>query len=172
MSEFLKLSSPQDAIKVLLHTLQDREPNNESIETVLASGRIVGEKVIAPHPLPEFPRSTVDGYALRACESFGVSDSLPGYLNLAGEIPMGGIPAFKIGPGSCALIHTGGMLPEGADAVMMLEYTQRVERSPADTEFPGGSPSSEIEISRAVAEGENILKTGEDVKQGQVVLET
>ena len=172
MPEFLKLSTPQEAIKILLHTLQDREPNTETINTILAMGRVIGENVISPHPLPEFPRSTVDGYALRARETFGVSESLPGYLNLIGEIPMGATPSIILNPGSCALIHTGGMLPEGADAVIMLEYTQQVEHSLPDIGASDGSPSTEIEIMRAVAEGENILQIGEDVIKDQVVLQT
>lgn len=172
MPEFLKLSSPREAIKILLYTLQDREPNTETINTILAIGRVMGENVISPHPLPDFSRSTVDGYALRARETFGVSESLPGYLNMAGEIPMGVMPSIILNPGSCALIHTGGMLPEGADAVIMLEYTQRVEHSRPDIDASGGNPSTEIEISRAVAEGENVLQIGEDVIKDQVVLRT
>ena len=69
---------------------------------------------------------------------------------------MGAAPSFVIAPGECALIHTGGMLPEGADAVIMLEYTQRV--------------SGEVEILRAVADGENLLRVGEDVTVGQVII--
>jgi molybdopterin molybdotransferase len=171
MPEFLKLSTPQEAINILLHTLQERKPNFETISTILAMGRVIGKKVLAPHPLPEFPRSTVDGYALRARETFGASESLPGYLNLVGEIPMGAMPSFNINLGSCALIHTGGMLPQGADAVIMLEYTQRVEHSLPVRGGLNGSSAVEIEISHAVAEGENTLRIGEDVKKDQVVIQ-
>jgi len=99
----------------------------------------------------------VDGYAVRARDTFGATDSLPGYLTLIGEVPMGDAPEFKIQQGQCALIHTGGMLPEGADAVMMLEYTQSAHKN-------------EIEIMRAVADGENVIKVGEDVKADQMVI--
>jgi molybdopterin molybdotransferase len=119
-------------------------------------GRILAEDIFAPHPLPEFQRSTVDGYAVRAQDTHGASDSLPAYLNLIGEVPMGDAPAFGIASGQCALIHTGGMLPDQADAVVMLEYSQAAH-------------SQEIEIFRAVAEGENILRVGEDVAQGEKV---
>lgn len=155
MPEFLTLLPPDSAREKLLSELT---PLGQAavIETSAALGRVIAEDVLAPHPLPEFPRSTVDGYAVRARDTFGASDSLPGYLKLAGEVPMGAAPSFGIRPGECALIHTGGMLPEGADAVVMLEYTQ----------VAGG----ELEILRAVAGGENLIRVGEDVQQGQVVL--
>jgi molybdopterin molybdotransferase len=128
-------------------------------------GRILAEDIVAPHPLPDFQRSTVDGYAVRARDTHGASDSLPTYLNLIGEVPMGDSPAFEISTGQCVLIHTGGMLPPGADAVVMLEYTQRTG---SDAQVP--TTSDEIEIFRAVAEGENVIRIGEDVARGQVVL--
>ena len=106
---------------------------------------------------PLFARTTVDGFAVRAADTFGASESLPAYLNLVGEVPMGAAPAFILGPAQCALIHTGGMLPQGADAVVMVEYTQSVQ-------------TGEIEIQRAVALGENILQAGEDVAIGEVVI--
>src|SRR4030095_16871947 len=108
--------------------------------------------IIAPHPLPDFRRSTVDGYAVRASDTHGASDSLPAYLNLIGEVPMGDASTFEIRSGQCALIHTGGMLPNGTDAVVMLEYVQSAQKN-------------EIEIFRAVAEGENVISIGEDVAQ-------
>ncbi len=155
MPEFLTLLPPDLAREKLLAELT---PLNQAsvIETSTALGRVTAEDILAPHPLPEFPRSTVDGYAVRARDTFGASDSLPGYLKLAGEVPMGAAPSFALRPGECALIHTGGMLPEGADAVVMLEYTQQA--------------GDEIEILRAVAGGENVIQVGEDVSQGQVVI--
>jgi molybdopterin molybdotransferase len=92
---------------------------------------------------------------------------------------MGDAPTFEIGQGQCALIHTGGMLPNGADAVVMIEYTQRIVEAGSPRPISGmnetgqGNPAptkSEIEISRAVADGENVIRIGEDVAQGQLVL--
>jgi molybdopterin molybdotransferase len=147
---------------LLLRTLPDPEPTAEKLPTEQAPGRVLAEAVRAPHPLPAFARSTVDGYALRARDTFGVSETLPGYLALAGEAPMGAAPQVAVTSGMCVLVHTGGMLPVGADAVLMLEYTQRLVR---------GGRAAEIEIARAVAVGENVLQVGEDVVEGQVVLE-
>ena len=173
MPEFLKLSPPVESLQTLLGTLPDRKPAAETVETALSLGRILADDVRAPHPLPEFPRATVDGYAVRARDTFGASESLPGYLTLIGEAPMGDAPSFALTPGACALIHTGGMLPEGADAVVMLEYTQEVGRGDLHGRpVAGTSPAAtqEIEIARSVAEGENVIRIGEDVAAGQVVL--
>ena len=118
---------------------------------------MTAEDIVAPHALPEFPRSTMDGYAVRAHDTFGATNSLPVYLNFIGEVPMGDAPAFDLQPSHCVLIHTGGMLPDGADAVVMLEYVQLAR-------------TNEIEIMRAVPEGENVIRIGEDVAEGTVVL--
>lgn len=157
MPEFLTLLPPDDARTLLLSHLAGLEAESELIDSAHALDRVAAEEVIAPHPLPEFPRSTVDGYAVCARDTFGATDSLPGYLTLIGEVPMGDAPEFKIQQGQCALIHTGGMLPLGADAVVMLEYTQSAHEN-------------EMEIMRAVAAGENVIKIGEDVKAGQTVI--
>jgi molybdopterin molybdotransferase len=167
MPEFLTLLPPDEARNLLLSHLPHVEPDSESIIVFSSLGRILAEDILAPHPLPEFPRSMVDGYAVRARDTFGATDSLPTYLTLAGEIPMGDAPALDIDSGQCALIHTGGMLPAGADAVVMLEYTQGIAASDLR---PEGSRKNEIEIFRSVADGENVIKIGEDVSQGQVVM--
>lgn len=167
MPEFLTLLPPDEARALLLSHLPAGTVEPESVGVTAALGRVLAEDILAPHPLPEFQRTTVDGYAVRARDTFGASDSQPGYLTLIGEVPMGDAPSFAIAAGECALIHTGGMLPTGADAVVMLEYTQAVASSGLR---PGESGRSEIEISRASAEGENIIRVGEDVAEGQLIL--
>ena len=124
MPEFLTLLPPDDARTLLLSYLSQPIIDPVSISVTSSLGHFTASDIFAPHPLPDFPRTTVDGYAVRAKDTFGASDSLPAYLTLIGEVPMGDAPAFEIGAGHCALIHTGGMLPKGADAVVMLEYTQ------------------------------------------------
>jgi molybdopterin molybdotransferase len=156
MPEFLTLLPPDEARTLLLSYLSKPITDSELIDVPSSLGRILAEDIVAPHPLPDFQRSTVDGYVVRAGDTHGASDSLPAYLNLIGEVPMGDAPAFEIRSGQCALIHTGGMLPDGAEAVVMLEYTQSVQKE-------------EIEIFRAVADGENVIRVGEDVAQGQVI---
>jgi molybdopterin molybdotransferase len=156
MPEFLKLSPPAIALDLLLQNLKF-EPQTEQVETDAALHRITAYPVFATYPLPSFPRSTVDGYAVQAGDTFGVGESLPAYLHLVGEVPMGASPDFCVETGQCALIHTGGMLPEGANAVVMVEYTQTARKD-------------EIEILSAVAVGENVIKIGEDVQDGQEVI--
>lgn len=162
MPEFLHLLAPDEARAVFLAALPDPAPASETIDTLQALGRVNAEDVRAPHPLPAFSRSSVDGYAVHAADTFGASESLPAYLTVVGEVRMGAAPAFGLQRGQAALIHTGGMLPEGADAVIMLEYTQSVEA--------GFAPVREIEAVRPVAPGENVIRLGEDVTEGQVVL--
>ena len=173
MPEFLTLLPPDEARTLLLSQLSPPITDPEFIDVRSALGRTLAEDIVAPQPLPDFQRSTVDGYAVRAKDTHGASDSLPAYLNLIGEVPMGDTPAFEVSAGQCALIHTGGMLPHGADAVVMLEYTQIVREGD-----PHGRPETgtvlppahtEIEIFRAVADGENVIRIGEDVAQGQMV---
>lgn len=157
MPEFLTLLPPDAARKLLLQNLSRTIGRSEAVQTSTALGRVAAEDIYAPHPLPNFARTTVDGYAVRAHDTHGASKSLPAYLKLVGEVPMGDAPAMVIGPGQCALIHTGGMIPDGSDAVVMLEYTQLASEN-------------EIEVSRSVADGENLIHIGEDVAQGQRVL--
>jgi molybdopterin molybdotransferase len=157
MPEFLTLLPPDQAREKLLAHLPTTTIVSESLTVDSALGRVTAEDIVAPHPLPEFPRTTVDGYAVRARDTFGATDSLPAYLHLIGEVPMGDSASFEIDAGQCALIHTGGMLPKGADAVVMLEYTQTAQ-------------TDEIEIFKSVADGENVINIGEDVAKDQIVI--
>ena len=166
MPEFLTLLPPDEAREKLLSHLPAPTVDSVSIDVSSAMGRITATDVFSPHPLPDFQRTTVDGYAVRAKDTFGATDSLPAYLNLIGEVPMGDAPSFEIGAGQCALIHTGGMLPNGADAVVMLEYTQQTSEVSKDL----GDLPLEIEIFKSVADGENLIRIGEDVAQNQLVI--
>jgi molybdopterin molybdotransferase len=156
MHEFLNLLPPHQALNTFLENIPIYRDSVE-VETTDALERVTAAPVIARAPLPSFPRSTVDGYAVRAADTHGASESLPSYLRVAGEVPMGSAPGFSISPEQCALIHTGGMLPAGADAVVMVEHTQSVRED-------------EVEVLRAIAVGDNVLKVGEDVAVGQEVI--
>ena len=155
MPEFLTLTPPGPALQRLLDLLPV-QVQAENIRLADSLHRVTAAPVVAPSGLPAFPRSTVDGYAVRAADTYGASESLPAYLKLVGEVPMGAAPQASPEMGETVLIHTGGMLPDACDAVVMLEYTQ-----PA---------SGLVEVLRAVAEGENVIKAGEDVAAGEEVL--
>jgi len=156
MPEFLELLPPLEALEKFIKHIHFKA-RLEKINTEEALGRVTVLPVTAPHPLPPFPRSTVDGFAVRASDTFGASESLPIYLSVIGEVPMGAKPSFELDVADCALIHTGGMLPIGADAVVMVENTQQVE-------------NDEVEVLRAVAVGENMIQEGEDVAVNEEVI--
>ena len=149
MPELFKVLPPHDTLQQLFTHLDPHVPL-ETIETPRALNRVLAEAPAARSPLPAFPRSTMDGYAVRAADTFGATESLPAYLTVTGESPMGSAPTRSIQRGEALLIHTGGMLPDGADAVVMIERTQK-------------TTDNEIEVMRAAAPGENVLQVGEDV---------
>lgn len=158
MAEFLNLLPPDEARQLFLSNLSAKIIPEE-VETREAAGRVTAQAVVAPHPLPTFPRSAVDGFAVRAADTYGASESIPVYLNVIGEVPMGEVPARSLNVGQCMLIHTGGMLPEAANSVVMVENTQSVRER-------------EIEVLKSVSVGENIIAVGEDVLAGEVVIES
>jgi molybdopterin molybdotransferase len=123
------------------------------VPVTCALDRVPAEPVAAPHALPGFARSTVDGYAVRAADTYGVSEGLPGYLQVTGAVQMGAEPAVTVSPGTAISMPTGGVLPPGADAVVMIEYTQQA--------MPGT-----IEVIRPVAPGDGVVNADEDAAVG------
>ncbi|HSW38878.1 MAG TPA: gephyrin-like molybdotransferase Glp [Acidobacteriota bacterium] len=124
-----------------------------------AINRVLSRDIIAAEDLPEGARSTVDGFAVRAADTFGASDALPAFLEIAASVPMGAVPDFELRPGQAARIATGGFLPEGADAVVMVEYTN-----------PAGRAG--IEVTRPVTLKNNVLEKGEDAGAGTTLVPT
>src|ERR1700724_2363221 len=123
--ELFDVRAPSDALGLLLDHLPVQVAAEE-IPTWDALDRVLAEDVYSPGDLPTFRRSTMDGFAVRAADTFGATEGLPAYLNLVGEVFMGQAPKVALGSGECARIATGGMLPDGADAVVMVEQTQEV----------------------------------------------
>jgi molybdopterin molybdotransferase len=159
MPEFLRLLPPAEALHLWMRHLPANPPLGvERIPARQALGRILAESITASADLPSFTRSTVDGFAVRAADTFGATASLPAYLRLVGEVHMGSPADLSLGPGQAALVHTGGMIPEGSDAVVMVEDTQTPRQG-------------EVEILRPAAVGHNVIRIGEDVRAGDVVLE-
>jgi len=155
MAEFLKVLSFEQAKNILSRFLPS--VGSENIPLLEARGRTLAADIIAEEDIPAFNRSTVDGYALRGNDTFGCSESLPAYLELCGEINMGENPQLSLNSGQCAWIPTGGVLPDGADTVVMVEYTERLGE---DT----------ILVYRPVGPGENIMRIGDDLAYGSRVL--
>ena len=158
MSDFLKVIPIEQALKIiddhatpLLSTV-----NIKTVDSIL---RTVSSPIKSSSNLPDFERSTMDGYAVRASDTHGASQSQPSYLNLVSEIKMGSIPDTQLKVGEAAKIFTGAMIPESADAVVMVEYTELIDQSL-------------IEIIKPVAPGENIIKIGEDIKEDDLIFDT
>ncbi len=129
----------------------------EQVNLLDSYGRILAEDVVSGEDLPGFNRSIMDGYAVKARDTYGASDSLPAYLHVVGEIKMAEKPAFILQNGQSARISTGGMLPEGADAVVMIEHTDTIS-------------GEMLEIRRSVAPWENVLREDEDVRKNTIVI--
>ncbi len=129
----------------------------ETVPLAAALRRVPAGPVTAPHPLPGFARSTVDGYAVRAADTYGVSEGLPGYLTVTGAVRMGAEPGVTVVPGAAVAMPTGGVLPPGADAVVMIEYTAEA--------MPGT-----IEVVRPVAPGEGVVRADEDARAGDIII--
>lgn len=174
MTEFLKLRTAEDAWSIFRAHFAP-VVGVESCKTVDALDRVLFSAAVAPHDLPTFVRSTVDGYAVQAADTYGASAGLPAYLDVVAEVPMGVSASFALGPGQAALVHTGGNVPTGADAVVMLEHTHRAGEPLASADPVAGSRAAAwtafaVEVYRPVASGENCIQVGEDVRAGEQVL--
>jgi molybdopterin molybdotransferase len=154
--ELFNVLTPPDAYATLEAQLP-REVRVERARTADALGRVLAEDLRSAADLPSFPRSTMDGFALRAADTYGASEGLPAYLSVRGEVLMGRRPEVRVSVGEAARIATGGMIPDGADAVVMVENTQEVD------------PTT-IEVVKPVAPGENVVQVGEDVTAGAPLL--
>ena len=129
----------------------------ETVSLSAAMGRVLAEDITAEEYVPDFDRSTVDGYAVLARDTFGCTDAIPTILPLQGEVLMGQGAGFVLQKERCVAVPTGGAVPEGADAVVMLEYTE---------DYGDGT----IGILKSAAPGQNMIFRGDDVYPGKVIL--
>lgn len=150
--------SAQEALRLILDNLPKSLPPEIKLQLEDSYGRVLSRDIASPEDLPGFSRSTMDGYAVSAGDTFGATEGSPAYLEVRHEIPMGAEPDFELKKGEAARISTGGMLPRGADAVLMLEHAQAVDENT-------------IEAQRPVAPGENVIQRGEDARRGEPVLQ-
>lgn len=188
MPELFDVHTPPDAWRKFAAAFRPTV-RGQRIAVIDALDRVLAADLVAPHDLPSFPRSTVDGYAVTAQDTHGASDSLPAYLEVVGEVSMGQAAAVALDEGQCALVHTGGMIPADADAVVMVEHTQRIGEGEGKMGKEGNLPGAgadqftnlpiyqsttfrpyTIEVYRPAAAGQNVIQVGEDVRQGEAVL--
>ncbi|MCP4116681.1 MAG: molybdopterin molybdotransferase MoeA [Desulfobacteraceae bacterium] len=154
MNHFFKVKS--------LEQVMDLVPTFPSVDTrevpiAEASSRILARDISSRQDLPGFRRSTMDGYAVVSSTTFGASESNPAWLTLAPSIAMGEVPGFTLAPGQAARIATGGMLPDGADSVVMIEHTEAVD-------------DTAIEVYKSVAPLQHVIDSSEDFKKDEMIL--
>lgn len=156
MNELFTVVAPADALQALLAAATP-VGETETVPLERARGRVLERPVVSGESVPAFARALMDGFAVRGADTAGASEAAPAYLRLVGEVLMGQVPGCRVGPVEAVRIHTGAMLPEGADAVVMVE----------ETNLHG----AEVEIVASSPPGENVLYPGEDVRAGAIALE-
>jgi len=153
----LNVITLEEAQRLLFNTFGSWRPKVETVTLGCAAGRVLAHSVEAREFVPAFDRSTVDGYALRASDTFGCGENIPALLSCVGEVHMGKAPDFVIQLGQCAYIPTGGCLPPGADAVVMLEYAE---------DYGDGT----VGIQSPCAPGAHLIFRGDDTAPGKEIL--
>lgn len=129
----------------------------ERVSIFESIGRICFEDIKAVCNIPEFKRSTVDGFAVSSKDVFGASEAIPSMLELKGEVFMGNVPPTDISSGECLYVPTGGMLPEGSDSVVMVEYSNKLDENTVLLYSPA-------------APGDNVIQIGEDLQKDDIVI--
>ena len=153
----LKVDTLEEARNKLLKAVAGKDPGTETVSFAESLGRTVAEDIEAVENVPGFTKSTVDGYAVKAANTQGVSESVPVFLDVVDEIRMGEAPEKMIRDGQTSYVPTGGMLPEGADAVVMIEHTEKFDEK-------------SIAVYDAVSDGRNVIREGEDIGRGSVFI--
>ena len=153
----LQVLTPEETLRLIDKSFSPVPDGAESVPLREALGRVLAEDIRAAEDVPGFTRSTVDGYAVRAADTFGCSEALPAVLWLAGEVEMGRAAPARLERDSCVSVPTGGAIPEGADCAVMIEYTENYGDGTVGLFKPG-------------APGMNLIFRGDDVRAGQTLL--
>ncbi len=152
----LEVKTPEEVLR-LIETKFKPQGRSETVPLTRALGRVLAEDIAAEEYVPDFDRSTVDGYALRAKDTFGCSDAIPAILKLVGEVKMGEGTQIRVPRDSCVYVPTGGAIPAGCDCAVMIEYTE---------DYGDGT----VGILKPGAPGMNLIFRGDDVCPGKVIL--
>lgn len=153
----LQVKTPEEVLWILKTEFPPRK-RSETVTLSDACGRVLAADICSGEYIPDFSRSTMDGFAVMASDTFGCSESIPAVLTLTGTVEMGKMPRQKLEKGCCIGIPTGGALPEGADAVVMLEHTEL---------YGDGT----VGVLKACSPGSNLIFRGDDLVPGQKLLE-
>lgn len=156
--DFFNIVSVEEGKKKMLEVFKEHRFEQEEIYILDAADRVLSDDIIANGNVPEFNRSTVDGYAVKSSDTHGASESIPSFLTLLGEVRMGEKTEVKISSGESIYVPTGGMLPEGADAVIMIEHAEKLD-------------DSTLMVYKPLPFGENLILKGDDIKEGERIIE-
>jgi molybdopterin molybdotransferase len=152
-----QVKNPQDIKEEMREYFKNIKIDKETVNIKNALNRIVYEDVLSKVDIPDFDKSTVDGFAVKASDVYGASESIPAFLNYKGQVEMGKDTDLTVDYDECVYVPTGGKLPEGSNAVVMIEYTEEIDEET-------------IAVYRPLGEGENIIKIGEDMEKDEVLL--
>jgi putative molybdopterin biosynthesis protein len=153
---FRKLLSFDEAKQLLEQTFDAKPVGVEQVSISEAHERVLAQDIVAPLNIPPFSRSTVDGYAVKAADTFGASEDQPVTLKFCGHVAIGESPNVAVKNGLAAEIVTGAPIPDGADSVVMVEQTTQ--------------KGNNISVHRPVSIGENLMAAGSDIRKGETVL--
>ena len=145
----LQVKTPEEVLALIRKEFSPLPGRTETVPYTEALGRVLAEDITAEEYVPDFNRSTVDGYACRAADTFGCSDAIPAILTVAGEVQMGRGADFALARESCAYVPTGGAIPSGADCAVMIEYTEDYGDGTVGMEFCGRSARQRLKSIKA-----------------------
>ncbi|HZH93886.1 MAG TPA: gephyrin-like molybdotransferase Glp [Tissierellaceae bacterium] len=156
--EFFRVVSVNDARDLIKNEFGNYLMGSEEVSLVQAQGRVLSDDVVSDINVPEFDRSTVDGYAIQVEDSHGATESIPSILEVLGEVLMGETPNYEVKTGQAVYVPTGGMMPMGATGMIMIENTEKMDQET-------------VLLFKPISKGENMVFKGEDIKTGQVALQ-
>lgn len=156
--DFFKVVTVERAREIIMENFKEYKFELEEVDILHSLERVLGEDIYSEIDVPEFNRSTVDGYAIVASDSHGASDSIPSVLNVVGEVYMGEITDKRIVSGNAIYVPTGGMVPDGADGVIMIENVEKLDE---DT----------LLLNKPISNGQSIIYKGDDIKKNSLILE-
>ena len=156
--DFFNVVTVEDAKKMIHKNFKDYKLGLEEVDILKSLDRVIGEDIYSHIDVPDFNRSTVDGYAIVSDDSHGASDSIPSVLDIVGEVRMGKRADKKLISGSAIYVPTGGMIPDGADSMIMIENTEKLDENT-------------LLINKPISNGENIISKGDDIKKDSLILE-
>ncbi len=152
--DFFKVTSLQEVL-TLIHAFPAVGTQAHPLDRCV--GRVLAEDIVSDINLPEFNRATMDGYAVQARSTFGASEGTPALFSIVGSVEMGEVPTVSVKAGEAVQIPTGGMLPPGADSVVMVEYCQKIDETT-------------LEVCKSASPLQHVMEAGEDLRKGRPVL--